>query len=136
VLEARPDARIALDRAHLRVHVELLAQRDVHRAEPTADRRRDRAFEGHAGLTDRLEHVGRERIASVLVHDVGAGLADVPVEVDPGRLEHAARRLGQLRADAVAWNENYPVRHAVHSNWSVVPAESARLLWSASQAKP
>ena len=36
---------------------------------------------------------------------------DVPVELDAGRLEDAARRLGQLGAGPVAGNEDDAVRH-------------------------
>src|SRR5262249_53429619 len=74
VLEARAHAGIALARPHLGVHVELLAERDIHRAEAAADGGRDRALERDAGLADRVEHVGRQRIAAVAVHDVGARL--------------------------------------------------------------
>jgi hypothetical protein len=38
-------------------------------------------------------------------HHVGARLLHVPLELDPGRLEDATRRLGELRADSVAGNE-------------------------------
>ncbi len=110
--------------------------RDVHRAEAAADRRGDRPLQRDAGLSDRIEHIGRERVATVLVHHVGAGLADVPVEVDAGRLEDAPGGLGELRTGPVAGDEDYAMRHGPHSNWSVLPAEPARLLWSASQAKP
>ena len=60
---------------------------------------------------DRLEHVLGQRVAAVLVHHVRAGLLHVPVELDAGRLEHAARRFGQLGADAVAGNEGHCVGH-------------------------
>ncbi len=53
----------------------------------------------------------RQRVAAVPVHDVGAGLLHVPVELDAGRLEDPARRLGQLGAGSVAGNENYAVSH-------------------------
>ena len=54
---------------------------------------------------DRLEHVLGQRVAVVLVHHVRAGVLDVPVELDAGRLEHAAGRLGQLGAGAVAGDQ-------------------------------
>ena len=111
VVEAAADARIALARAHLRVQVELLAQRDVDRAEAAADRRRDRPLQRDAGLADRVEDVGRQRVAAVLLHHVRAGLAHVPLELDAGRLENAPRRLCQLRPGAVAGDEDDPVRH-------------------------
>ena len=111
VLEARADARIALDRAHLRVHVELPAQRDVDGAEADADRRRDRPLERHAGLADRVQDLGRERVPAVLLHHVGARLAHFPVEVDAGRLEDAPSRLGQLGPRPVAGDEYDSVGH-------------------------
>ena len=111
VLEARAHAGIALARAHLRVQVERLAQADVDRAEAAADRRRDRPLERDARLADRVEDVVGQRVAVVLVHHVGAGVPDVPVELDAGRLEHAASRLGELGAGAVAGDEGDPVRH-------------------------
>src|SRR5581483_382462 len=96
VVEAAADAGVALARAHLGVHVELLPERDVDRAEAAADRRRDRALERASRLAYRLEDVGWQRVAAVLVHDVGARLAHVPLELGAGRLENAARRLRQL----------------------------------------
>ena len=63
------------------------------------------------GLADRVEHVGRQRVAAVLLHHVRAGLTHVPVELDAGRLENAPRGLSELRPRAVAGNEDDPVRH-------------------------
>ena len=111
VVEARAHACVALARPDLRVHVELLAQRHVHGAEAASHRCRDRPFQRDARVPDRVEDVRRQRIAAVAVHDVGAGLANVPVEVDPGRFEDAACRLGQLGPRAVARNQNNSVRH-------------------------
>ena len=45
------------------------------------------------------------------LHHVGAGVLDVPVELDAGRLEDAAGRLGQLGARAVAGDQGDAVRH-------------------------
>ena len=97
VLVPRADAGVALARAHLGVEVEALSQRDVDRAEAAAHRRRDRPLQRDSVLLDRLEDVLGKRVAAVLIHDVAARVLDVPVELDPGRLEHAAGRLGQLR---------------------------------------
>ena len=52
-----------------------------------------------------VERLLGQRVAAVRVHDVGAGRLDVPLEVDAGRLEHATRRLGELRAGSVAGDE-------------------------------
>ena len=42
-----------------------------------------------------------------VLHHVDARLVDVPVERDAGRLEDAARRLGELGAGPVAGNEGH-----------------------------
>ena len=60
----------------------------------------------------RLDHGVGQRVAAVLGHDVDAGLLDVPVDLDAGRLEHAARGFGQLGADAVAGDQCDAMRHA------------------------
>ena len=111
VVEAAAHAGVALARAHLRVHVELLAERHVDRAKAAADGRRDRPLQRDPGLADRVEDVGRQRVAAVLLHHVRAGLAHVPLELDAGRLENAPRRLCQLGPRAVAGDEDDLVRH-------------------------
>ena len=125
VVEARAHALVGLARPHLRVEVETLAEADVDRAEAAADRRRDRALERRAVLADRVEHLVGQRVAAVLLHHVGAGLLDVPLELDAGRLEHAAGRLGQLRARAVARDQGYAMGHGADS--TRVPAGSVRV---------
>ena len=109
---ARADAGIALAGADLAVEVERLAQADVDRAEAAADGGRDRPLQRGSVLPDRLEHVLRQRVAVVLLHHVGARVLDVPVELDPGRLEHAARRLGELGAGPVAGDQCHAMRHS------------------------
>ncbi len=111
VVVACAHALIGLAGAHLGVEVESLPQRDVDGAEPLADRRRDRPFQRYAVAPDRVERRLGKRLAAVLVHHVCAGRPDVPLEVDAGRLEHAARRLGELRARAVAGDECHDVCH-------------------------
>ena len=111
VLVARPDSGIALARPHLSVQVEALAERDVDRAEAAADRGRDRALERDAARPDRVQDAFGQRIPTVLLHDVAARVLDVPVELDAGRLEDAARRLAQLRAGAVAGDQGDSVSH-------------------------
>src|SRR6266508_5185584 len=111
VVEAGAHARVGLARAYLRVHVELLAQADVYGAEAAAHRRRDRPLQCGAVRPDRVEDVAGQRVTAVLLHHVGAGVLDVPVELDARRLEHASRRLGQLRTRAVAGNQGHAVRH-------------------------
>jgi hypothetical protein len=111
VLVARTDARIALARADLAVEVECLPQGHVHRPEAAPDRSRDRALQGDSGPLDRVEDVIRKRIPAEAIHHVRPRLLDVPVELDAGRLQDAARRLGQLRAGAVAGNQRHLVGH-------------------------
>jgi hypothetical protein len=111
LLEPCADARIRLARPHLAVEVEALPQRDVDGAEAAADGRCDRALEGDPGLTDRVEDVVRQGVPAVLLHHVGTRLAHVPVEVDTGRLQHAPRRVGQLRPGSVSGNEDHAVAH-------------------------
>ena len=106
-LVARAHARVRLAGPDARVEAELVAQRDVHGAEPGADRRRDRALERDAVALDRLERLLRERRPGLL-HHVDARLLDVPLERDAGRLEDAARRLGELGAGSVAGNRGSP----------------------------
>src|SRR5262249_13592802 len=111
VLEARAHAWIGLAGAHLRVQVEALPERDVDGAKAAPDRCRNRAFQPDPRLAARIQHLVGQRVAAVLVHHVGAGLADVPVEVDAGRLEDSAGRLSQLGAGAVAGDERYAMGH-------------------------
>ena len=59
---------------------------------PVPDRRGDRALDGDLVLADGLEHVLGQR-GAVLVHHVGAGLGDLPLDVDAGGLDHARHRL-------------------------------------------
>ena len=110
VVEAGADALVRLARPHLRVHVELLAQADVDGAEAAADRRRDRPLQRGAVPADRVERLLGQRVAAVRLHHVGAGVLDVPVELDAGRLEDAAGRLGQLGPGAVAGDQGHAVR--------------------------
>ena len=111
VVEARAHARVRLARAHLRVHVERLAEPDVDGAEASSDGRRDRALQRDAVRADRVERLFRQRVAAVLVHRRGARGTDVPVELDTGRLEHAAGRFRQLGTDAVPGDQRYAVGH-------------------------
>ena len=124
VLEAAAHARVALARPDLRVHVELVAESDVDRAEADADRSRDRPLQRDARLADRVEHLVGKRVAAVLLHHVGARVADVPVELDAGRLEHAPRRLRQLGTGAVPGDQNDSVCHGGETSGAVRAAAS------------
>ena len=88
----------------------MLAQGHVDAAEARANRCGDGALDGNLGLGDRIEHMlGQRRVK--LVHDAGAGLLDVPVDLDTGGLDHAAHGLRNLGTDTVAGNQDYIVRH-------------------------
>ena len=111
VLVARLEALDRARRAEVRVQPERLAERDVDAPEALPDRRRDRALEGDPVAADRLEDVLRERRA-VLRDDGLAGVDDLPLERDAGRVEDAAGRLRQLRSDAVAGDQGDAMGHA------------------------
>ena len=97
--------------AQVRVQVQRLAQPDVDAAEAGPDGGRDRALERDLVPPDRLEDALRER--RPLGRDRGlAGLLDLPLELDPGRIEHAPCRLRQFRADPVAGDESDAMGHA------------------------
>ena len=116
VLVPRPDAGVALAGTHLAVEVERLPQRHVDRAEARAHRGRDRPLDGDAVFLDRVEDRVGQRIAAVLVHDVGARLADVPLEDDPRRLEDAPGRVGDLGPGPVTGDERDAVSHRQDSS--------------------
>src|SRR5215211_3165300 len=71
---------------------------------PRADRRRGGSLYREAALADRVERALGQRIALPLV-DVYPGFLEVPLELDPGGLEHAPGRLRELGAGAVARDE-------------------------------
>src|SRR6266508_548791 len=108
---SRADAGVALAGPDLSVEVECLAQRHVHRAEACAYGSRDRPLERDAVSLDRVEGVVRQGIAAELLHDIGAGLLDVPLELGAARLEHAPGRLGELRARPVAGDQGDAMGH-------------------------
>ena len=111
VVVARADALERLARTQAGVEAELVAERDVDRAETGADRRRDRPLQRDLVRLHRGERLIRQRRA-FLLHHVHACLPDIPVEGDPGGLQNAAGCLGQLRAGPVAGDEGDTVRHA------------------------
>jgi len=107
---ARADAGVGLAGPQAGIEPQFVAQRDVHGAEPGADRRRDRALERDLVPPDRIERRVGERRAG-LRHHVDAGLLHVPVELDPRCLQDAARGLRQFGACSVAGNEGDAVGH-------------------------
>src|SRR5204862_5026816 len=92
------------------VEVELLAELDIDRPKARPHRGRRRPLDPHAVALDRLQGPVRERIA-LLGIDVLAGGLLVPLELHPGRLQHAPGGIGNLGAGAVAGYEGDFVRH-------------------------
>jgi hypothetical protein len=109
-VEDRAHALVLLAGTQARVEVELLAQRDVDRAEARADGSRDRTLDGDLVLLDRLEDAVGEGRALGLV-DVSAGLLPVPLELDAGGFEHFRGRIRDLGAGAVPADEGDSVGH-------------------------
>ena len=102
--EAGAHALVGLAGPDAGIEVELLAERHVDRAVPRADRRGGGALDGDAALADRVEGAVGERIALRLV-DVDPGILEVPVELDPGGLEHSLGCLRELGPGAVSRDE-------------------------------
>src|SRR5437879_3709916 len=100
VAARRGHARVRLRRPEVRVQVELLAQRDIHRAKACAEFGREGALERDAVASHRLERFLGERRA-VLCHRGHADLLHVPLDLHAGRLDRTAGRLDDLRARAV-----------------------------------
>src|SRR5690606_338093 len=111
VLDRRADALEVAHRADAGVEVELLAQRDVQRADAAADRRRERAFDGDLELANGLECLVRHPLARLLerllagedLHPVDAPLA--AVRAFDGGVEAAYARTPDVGAGAVALDE-------------------------------
>ena len=105
-------ARVRPAGAHAGEEVELLAQRDVHGAEPLPDGGRDRALERHAVLADGLERLFRQRRLELLDGRF-SGDPLVPLERHPGCLEAAPGRPRDLRTDPVSGDEGHTIGHQV-----------------------
>ena len=107
-------------RAHVRVQVERLAERDVDAPEAATDRGRDGALERDVVAPDRVEDAVRERRPELLDRRLTRDHR-LPFEADAGRIEHAGGRLRQLRPDAVAGDQGDSVGHAtilaMQSRW-------------------
>src|SRR5262249_23325323 len=87
--------------ADVGIQIERLAQRDVDRAEPFADRRLERALERELGALDGIEGRIRDRIA--VQRDTGHSRdLRIPFDVRPGGREDLDRRAADRRSDAVA----------------------------------
>ena len=126
VLVARAGARDRERRAQVHVQVEHLAKRHVDAAEARADRSGHGALDGDLVLADRLDDMVGQRCA-VLGHHVLAGIGDLPLDVDAGRLDHAAHRRRDLGSDAVAGDEGNGVLGHAWCLLDVGTGHSARL---------
>src|SRR5205814_7093198 len=85
-----------------------LAERHVYAPEAAPDRRRDRTLEGDLVLADGVEDDIWE--GSPELRDGGfARLLDIPLEPDARGLQHADRRVADLRADPVPRDQRYRV---------------------------
>src|ERR1035437_7527275 len=113
VAVAAAHAGVRLAGPHQGEQIQIATQRHVDAAEALADSCGQRALDRHPVLADRLEHVVGHGLAE-LRDDVEAGILDIPLDVDTGRVDHAARRLADLVPDAVARDQRDGVaRHCV-----------------------
>src|SRR5438105_2631194 len=102
-------AGIGLRRPQVRVQVELLAERHVHRAKAGAELGRERALERDAVAPHRLESLFWKRRAA-LRHRGHADIVNVPLDLHAGGFDGAACGLDDLRARAIARDERDGVR--------------------------
>ena len=105
ITERRLHGRQALHRTEAGIEVQTLAQLDVGAGEAGADGRGQRSLERHAIPPDGVEDVVR-KLRAVLLDGGGAGLVLVPLDGDPGGLQHTAGGAGDLRADPVSGDES------------------------------
>ena len=90
---------------HAGVEIESLPQPDVDRAKTLADRRGARPLEGDAVAPDQVERLFGQRFA-VLLRGGEAGGGLHPVDLHAGGRDDAARGLGHLRSDPVAFDQH------------------------------
>ena len=109
VAARRGHAGVGLRGPEIRVEVELLAQRDVHRAEAGPELRRERALQRDAVAAHGLERILGEGRA-VLRHRGHADVVDIPLDLHAGRFDGTACGLDDFRARAVARDERDGVR--------------------------
>ena len=92
-----------MDRTHVRVQIELFAQRDVDAGESAANGRGHRTLQAEMRPLDGFDHVWRQHLAS-LGDDAGIQIGPLPVNGDARRVHRADRSLRHLRADAIPWD--------------------------------
>src|SRR6266704_1130816 len=119
VAARRGHAGVGLRGTEVRIKVELLAERHVHRAEAGPELGRERALQRDAVAPHGLERVLRKGRA-VLRHRGHADVVDVPLDLHAGRFDGAAGRFDDLRARAVARDQRDGVRQ------DALPKTSAR----------
>src|SRR6266702_6540504 len=104
VAARRGHAGVGLRGTEVRIKVELLAERHVHRAEAGPELGRERALQRDTIAPHGLERVLRKGRA-VLRHRGHADVVDVPLDLHAGRLDRTAGRFDDLRARAIARTE-------------------------------
>ena len=119
VLHGRGDAREVADRPHAGVEIERLTHHDIQGADAAADRRTERAFDGHDEFAQGLQRLVREPgptnpvrlLAGVDLHPLDASCTAIGA-LD-GRIDHLAHHRGDVDADAIAFDEgdDRPVWH-------------------------
>ena len=101
---SRLDAGEAPCRSHVRVEIELLAQRDVRAAIALADGRRERTFQRKLVAPDRLQRLRGNRRA-VGGHGPSPGRRAFPLQLRARGLDHLDRGVDHLRSDPVAGDQ-------------------------------
>jgi hypothetical protein len=104
-------AGVVAGRAHRGEQIELLAEGHIDAPETRAHRCGDGALQRGPALTDGFQDAIGQGGAFPL-DDVGARFLEHPVDVGAGGLDHTPGRDGDLRTDAVSWDQRDAVGHA------------------------
>ena len=99
------DAGQVPDRPQVRVEVERLAQPDVDAGEALADRRRHRSLQRDLVAADRVEQLGRQRLAGALERQRRRRRARSHSIETPAASRMRSDGLGDFGTDAVAGDE-------------------------------
>ena len=109
-VKERANALVVLARPDAGEQAQSLPQVDVDAAKAGADRRGDGGLEGTLGAANAVhDRVGQGR--ATFQHHIDAGLLDVPIDFDAGRIDAAPRRLGQFRTRAISRDQRNFVCH-------------------------
>ena len=110
VLVARFGRRKRNRRAHVGIQVKALAQGHIDRGEAFSDRRGDGALQPNVGTFNRLDQF-LGNIFVILLKGLGAGLKDLPLELEAGCFQNTDNRRCNFRADTIARDQCDFVRH-------------------------